>query len=370
MSLNNMDLNDVYLADTSFPFAINLRNNGISCFSNSLIQALVTLSDFRYIIKDLCTSNIGRIYQAEENKNNVAASIVEILCEIFRALDQLPSIDEINKYSDKYKLKLNNLNYLTHNFYKLISRGIFNENEDGKGNRQQDSNELLVQLFDLINIKNKSFSHVYMVDTNIINKCDCCEELFGVIQNQKVNYLTYYHDSFENEESFKYNIENIPLNWNDNDFKNTLHPNIISFNTTYISSVSSVLIIFIQRTGGELVGAELVNGKLKGGVYINKKYNGKISKPEIDLIFDTNSYQEEKTRHKYNLVSALVHKGEESNNGHYYCIAKRYKNEWYMLNDMDDQIRPSKIDIDNTLKSDDFLKNVTFLFYQKTCDKH
>jgi ubiquitin C-terminal hydrolase len=110
-----------------------------------------------------------------------------------------------------------------------------------------------------------------------------------------------------------------------------------------------------------------------------------IKKPSVkNLEITKYDFAAKKSIYKYDLVSAVLHVGKQTNGGHYYSIAKRQSeenrnnSEWYVLNDTNvTPLTGTKIyandgvsslnltTIDDCVKSNIFLSQVMLLFYQR-----
>jgi len=89
-----------------------------------------------------------------------------------------------------------------------------------------------------------------------------------------------------------------------------------------------------------------------------KKIKKHISYSEhLDL---TSLVSNSNEKHKYKLISILIHEGYSTNSGHYFCYVKNSNDMWYCMNDS----MVSQVSLSLVLKQNPYL-----LFYEKEMPK-
>lgn len=378
--------------DDELPFAVGLDNAGNSCFSSALIQALITLPNIKYHIMNLCSSNTSDLisqYTQKMKKEDMRNLEIIKLCEIFRIMNQLPSNEERKAYKNKYANKIKELQNQNRQFFNVMNYHDFNE----KPGYQQDSGELLRYIFNNINESNITFKNEYEYLYTIFRECVNCKISKPIICNNKL----------KNGEEYVYSDICLRYDWDNHHGNPSLNFNeliqlkttkkIIEKNDTFerpcncningqitvedrevIYNIHDTIIICINRTGG------WIQQEQKGVKNITT-----IKKPSVkNLEITKYDFAAKKSIYKYDLVSAVLHVGEQTNGGHYYSIAKRQSeenrnnSEWYVLNDTNvTPLTGTKIyandgvsslnltTIDDCVKSNIFLSQVMLLFYQR-----
>lgn len=323
------------------PFAVGFKNPGVACFSNALLQGLITSKHLTEAVDNLCAISrdeikfeLSRTPNLLRDENDRYKHLATLYCEITKVASRIPSEEERKKYSDKYNPILVQLNELTTKFYNSINSIFFN----GRVN-QQDSQEVLTRLMDGVFpslLSDEITKNLYRISRDEMQTCWSCGSNTN-IKNTNDTYITY---NFTTQAS-AYGTNNLSFDLLIQTESNLLHDGKENTEFEQIRKCKSkcqnaynkdqtIRQIFIIKKLPKLLFIHVPR-------YIshNVRNTNKILSPPNQLTLNTYNPTAANPitgTFRYNLIALICHVGEVTS-GHYYCIAKRYPNDWYELND-------------------------------------
>ena len=284
------------------PKKIGIKNEGNTCYMNSIIQSLYNNP---FLLKQIMQINTEKNEILNQKENETHKDVILALQKIFYEL-----------FTSKNAIKILNI------FYAFNWKRAF-------WNSPQDAEEIYIMIFEIISKYNNE----------IKNNCECIME--NTIEVESIKYKSPREETFffmqldvENntsvDECLKHFFEKEKLN-GDNQYQyvNEEGEKIFVDAEKYYKFKKIPNFLFLQ----------LKRFTFDTNSCTFEKKNKAISyREEIDLTEYCHSNNNSKSKRKkeseknieiYTLYCILVHSGS-ADNGHYYCIARDFKNKVYI----------------------------------------
>lgn len=367
--------------NTELPFAFGLKNQGVNCFLNAVLQNILTLPTIRKEISQLCSSikqtlddNIKAISRIQPNEikdlptkdpNHQMETI--LLCELCRMSEHMPSKAELDKYKDKYKRTHDRLAEIMSALIDIVYIRVFGQARAAQQDSMQAMTYILGDTFER-NAKIKSlytFRRVksiyckycqsaklptkddqeFYINFSFSNKGQPGQENFLQMISYELSDLLYEPKEVKNENEAKDKIQCLDGCPQKNMAKKQC------WKTMYLTEAPEILFVNVGRFGYSAGYPE----KILEAIY----------RPDeiLRLSFYDEQLRTTKFQFRYKLMSLIIHVSDRVDSGHYYCIARRYPDGWYELND--EKVTPIGAQLNLT---DEILRNVYLLSYQKLTD--
>ena len=261
-----------------------IKNEGNTCYINSIIQSFYNMP---FLLKNIMLINIESD-KSFIKENNEKAQIISSLQNIFFSLYKSSSSITIGPFLNLKKQFLNSPNDFEEIFIK-----IYDIISEIKNDIKNNCEGILIKDIDKIIHHSYSEEEFLFLELSVENNKSLDECLNAFLSKEIVEFG---NNNYEKNGSISYKFKKIP----------------------------NILFIRFKRFEYDKI------------TNLTKKINKRITfKEDIllnDYLYNTNN-NKEIMNESYSLYCIIIHSGE-AKNGHYYCIIKNYKDNYYLkLND-------------------------------------